>query len=83
VRLSLPGTAPGGAPVPEPTHGDQLQPRAVAGVVPEGRVEVRATERPGTSPLWGLGRTQEVSGHTRLLHDGRARSVMKAIFGSL
>lgn len=32
-----------------------------------------------TPPLWGLGRTAAVSGHTRLLHDGRARSVMEAI----
>ncbi|XXF76181.1 di-heme oxidoredictase family protein [Myxococcaceae bacterium GXIMD 01537] len=32
-----------------------------------------------TPPLWGLGRTATVSGHTRLLHDGRARSVEEAI----
>ncbi|WP_307733129.1 di-heme oxidoreductase family protein [Stigmatella ashevillensis] len=48
VRLSLPGTKPWGAPVPEPTYGDQLQPLAVASVAPEGRVEVRTTEQPGT-----------------------------------
>jgi CxxC motif-containing protein (DUF1111 family) len=48
VRLSLPGATPEGAPVPEPTYGDQLQPLAVAGVVPEARVEVRASEQPGT-----------------------------------
>lgn len=32
-----------------------------------------------TAPLWGLGRTQTVSGHTSLLHDGRARTPMEAI----
>ncbi len=32
-----------------------------------------------TPPLWGLGLTKTVSGHTRLLHDGRARSVLEAI----
>lgn len=32
-----------------------------------------------TAPLWGLGLTREVSGHERLLHDGRARGVAEAI----
>lgn len=32
-----------------------------------------------TPPLWGIGRTQEVSGHTRFLHDGRARTLLEAI----
>ena len=32
-----------------------------------------------TPPLWGLGLTRAVSGHTRLLHDGRARSPLEAI----
>ena len=32
-----------------------------------------------TAPLWGLGMTRQVSGHTELLHDGRARSVLEAI----
>lgn len=32
-----------------------------------------------TSPLWGLGLTQRVSGHTYLLHDGRARNITEAI----
>ncbi len=32
-----------------------------------------------TAPLWGIGLTQVVSGHTFLLHDGRARSVSEAI----
>lgn len=32
-----------------------------------------------TTPLWGLGLTQKVSGHTLLLHDGRARNITEAI----
>lgn len=32
-----------------------------------------------TAPLWGLSHTKLVSGHTFLLHDGRARSVIEAI----
>ncbi|MEM9980187.1 MAG: di-heme oxidoredictase family protein, partial [Cyanobacteria bacterium P01_D01_bin.2] len=30
-------------------------------------------------PLWGIGLTQRVSGHTYFLHDGRARSLLEAI----
>ena len=32
-----------------------------------------------TPPLWGIGRTKTVSGHTQLLHDGRARTLLEAI----
>jgi CxxC motif-containing protein (DUF1111 family) len=32
-----------------------------------------------TAPLWGVGLTKTVNGHTLLLHDGRARSVLEAI----
>lgn len=32
-----------------------------------------------TPPLWGLGLQQAVNGHTRLLHDGRARDINEAI----
>lgn len=32
-----------------------------------------------TSPLWGIGLTQAVSGHTQFLHDGRARNLLEAI----
>jgi CxxC motif-containing protein (DUF1111 family) len=32
-----------------------------------------------TVPLWGLGLTESVSGHTFFLHDGRARNVAEAI----
>ena len=32
-----------------------------------------------TPPLWGIGLIDNVNGHTRLLHDGRARSIAEAI----
>lgn len=32
-----------------------------------------------TPPLWGIGLTETVNGHTNFLHDGRARSVLEAI----
>ncbi|MGL5890000.1 MAG: di-heme oxidoredictase family protein, partial [Bacteroidia bacterium] len=32
-----------------------------------------------TSPLWGIGLTQTVNGHSYYLHDGRARSLEEAI----
>lgn len=32
-----------------------------------------------TAPLWGIGRTADVSGHSQFLHDGRARSLLEAI----
>jgi len=32
-----------------------------------------------TSPLWGIGLTQAINGHTFFMHDGRARSITEAI----
>ena len=32
-----------------------------------------------TAPLWGIGLTEVVNGHTRFLHDGRARDLTEAI----
>lgn len=43
---------------------------------PEGRATGREWRTP---PLWGLGLTKTVSGHTQLLHDGRARTPLEAI----
>ncbi len=44
------------------------------------RPEARATGREWrTAPLWGVGMTERVSGHTQFLHDGRARSLLEAI----
>ncbi len=31
-----------------------------------------------TPPLWGIGLTETVNGHTRFLHDGRARNLLEA-----
>lgn len=46
----------------------------------DGRPDYLATGRQWkTPPLWGIGRIQEVNGHTRLLHDGRARGVLEAV----
>nr|WP_309503969.1 di-heme oxidoredictase family protein [uncultured Roseovarius sp.] len=44
------------------------------------RPEARATGYEWrTPPLWGIGLTQQVSGHTYFLHDGRARSLLEAV----
>jgi CxxC motif-containing protein (DUF1111 family) len=44
------------------------------------RPEARATGQEWrTPPLWGIGLTQQVSGHTFFLHDGRARSLLEAV----
>ncbi len=46
----------------------------------DSRPEARATGREWrTPPLWGIGLTETVSGHTRFLHDGRARNLLEAI----
>ncbi|MBC7144073.1 MAG: c-type cytochrome [Thioclava marina] len=46
----------------------------------DNRPEGRATGREWrTPPLWGIGMTETVSGHTRFLHDGRARNLLEAI----
>ena len=43
---------------------------------PEGEANGREWRTP---PLWGIGLTQTVSGHSNFLHDGRARSLLEAI----
>lgn len=43
---------------------------------PEGRANGREWR---TAPLWGIGLTQTVSGHSFFLHDGRARSLLEAV----
>ena len=46
----------------------------------DNRPEARATGTEWrTAPLWGIGLTEQVSGHTYFLHDGRARSLLEAI----
>lgn len=43
---------------------------------PEGEASGREWR---TAPLWGIGLTEAVSGHTFFLHDGRARDLLEAI----
>ncbi len=43
---------------------------------PEGRATGSEWKTP---PLWGIGLTKLVSGHTYFLHDGRARSLLEAV----
>ena len=43
---------------------------------PDGRANGREWRTP---PLWGIGLTETVSGHTQFLHDGRARNLLEAI----
>ncbi len=46
----------------------------------DNRPEARATGQEWrTPPLWGIGLTEQVSGHAYFLHDGRARSLLEAI----
>ncbi|MEM7058137.1 MAG: di-heme oxidoredictase family protein [Pseudomonadota bacterium] len=46
----------------------------------DNRPEARATGREWrTPPLWGIGLTETVNGHTYFLHDGRARNLLEAI----
>lgn len=46
----------------------------------DGRPDFQANGRQWkTPPLWGVGLVQEVNGHQRLLHDGRANGVLEAI----
>ncbi len=43
---------------------------------PEGRATGHEWR---TAPLWGIGLTKQVSGHSYFLHDGRARNLLEAI----
>jgi CxxC motif-containing protein (DUF1111 family) len=46
----------------------------------DGRGEFEANGREWkTPPLWGIGLTRVVDGHTLFLHDGRARNLLEAI----
>ena len=49
---------------------------ALADGRPDGLANGRQWKTP---PLWGIGQIPDVNGHTRLLHDGRARGVLEAV----
>lgn len=52
----------------------------MGGGLADGRDEFLANGREWrTAPLWGIGLTEKVSGHTQFLHDGRARNLLEAI----
>lgn len=52
----------------------------MGGVLADGRPDFLADGREWrTPPLWGIGLIETVNGHTRLLHDGRARNLAEAI----
>ena len=53
-------------------------PRPAARAV-ERKRQTPATALPCEGWLWGTGLIKDVNGHTRLLHDGRARGVLEAI----
>jgi CxxC motif-containing protein (DUF1111 family) len=71
---------------PESTHDQTIFPYTDMLVhdMGEGLADDRPVFEAGgrewrTPPLWGLGLSEVVSGHTNLLHDGRARNVTEAI----
>ena len=46
----------------------------------DNRSEFKASGRDWrTPPLWGIGLTEAVNGHTQFLHDGRARNLLEAV----
>jgi CxxC motif-containing protein (DUF1111 family) len=76
------GSMPG---IPE-VSGQQIQPftdlliHDMGPALADGRPDFRATGSEWrTPPLWGIGLVQTVNGHSRLLHDGRARSLLEAV----
>ncbi len=71
----------------DPEHRDQLiwpytdlllhdMGEGLADNRPEGAADGREWR---TAPLWGIGLTPVVNGHSNYLHDGRARSLLEAI----
>jgi len=82
VPSSITGTVPGQPQL----SGQRIWPYSdlllhdMGAALADGRPEGVASGREWrTPPLWGLGLTQRVSGHTALLHDGRARNIEEAI----
>jgi CxxC motif-containing protein (DUF1111 family) len=65
LRISVPGRGEHGAPLPDPTYGDQIQNLSVSGAQPEARVFVDYTDRTGTYP----------DGETYVLRELRPRLV--------
>lgn len=73
------------AKVPEVSY-QQIQPftdlllHDMGPALADGRPDFKASGSEWrTPPLWGIGLVQTVNGHSRFLHDGRARSLMEAV----
>lgn len=81
--------------VPKFTTGDAAEPELANQVIrpytdlllhdmgnglADNRPEFEANGREWrTPPLWGIGLTETVSGHSQFLHDGRARNLLEAV----
>ena len=75
VRLSVAGDA---GPVPHPAYGDQLNDRAIPGVAPEGKAEIRWDPVPGR---YGDGTPYELR-RPRLTFTGLAHGPLDAVMTS-
>ena len=60
-------------------HTDLLLHDMGEGLADDPRLEGGPGREWRTPPLWGIGLTETVSGHTFLLHDGRARNLLEAV----
>lgn len=53
--------------------------KELSDAIPPGLTPPAEAQEWRTPPLWGIGRVETVNGHTRFLHDGRARNMEEAI----
>lgn len=82
----LPSLRTGNMPgIPEVSN-QQIQPftdlliHDMGPALADGRPDFKASGSEWrTPPLWGIGLVQTVNGHSRFLHDGRARSLLEAV----
>ena len=70
------GDPEGGDPEGDHPEGNGFEGNPVGGGDSGGGASGREWR---TAPLWGIGLTEVVNGHTRFLHDGRARNLVEAI----
>jgi len=86
AQCHTPGYVTGSVTRAKATHGLAISPYSdlllhdmgpgLADKRPEGEADGREWR---TAPLWGIGLTPQVSGHSYYLHDGRARNLLEAI----
>ena len=84
-RATRPSSAPA-TPTCPPSRGQRIRPYTdllvhdLGAGLADRRPDGEATGREWrTPPLWGIGLVETVNGHTRFLHDGRARNLLEAI----